>query len=157
MSGKRKEIWAGAAVFLAAAIAFFLIGTRQSVSGREAGSYLLSARFNQADGLIPGNEVRVAGIKVGKVVRQSLDPHYGVLVTFSMSKKILLPDDSGASIQSDGLFGAKLIEIVPGGSEDMLAEGDTLSFTEDALNIESLLDKVISMAKADRAKKSRCP
>lgn len=156
MNSGKKELWAGATAFIIAVAVFFFIGTQQNMSNRETGSYLLSARFNQTNGLIPGNPVRVAGVKVGKIVSQQLDDHYGVLVTFSIPSKIQLPDDSGASIQSDSLFGSKLIEIVPGGSEEMLTDGDTLSFTEDALNLEALLEKVLAMAKADRAK-NHCP
>lgn len=156
MKNDKKELLAGSLLFLFAVGAFLFIGSRRGMDGKSADSYLLSVRFNQADGLSVGNDVRLAGIRVGKVVGERLDDHYGVVVTFSLPNKVLLPDDSGASIQSDGLFGSKFIELAPGGSEDFLADGDTLSFSEDALNLERLLDKVIAMAKADRAKR-RCP
>ena len=34
--------------------------------------------------------------------------------------KIKIPDDSAASIETNGLFGGKYIEIQPGGSEDFV-------------------------------------
>lgn len=153
MKSEKKELLAGTLVFAFALCAFTFIGTHKGAETRSADSYLLSARFNRADGLVVGNDVRLAGIRIGKVVREELDGHYGVVATFSLPNSVRLPDDSGASIQSDGLLGSKFIELLPGGSEDMLADGDTLSFTEDALNLEALLDKVISVSKASRAKR----
>lgn len=115
-------------------------------------TYTLSARFNQTEGLIAGSDVRLAGIKVGRVVSQKLDDYYGVVVTFSLPKDIQLPEDSGAAVQSSGLIGTKYIELQPGGAEDMLPAGGFIEFTQDSPNLQSLLDKVISMARADRQK-----
>lgn len=155
MSNK-KEIIAGAAAFFIAVVAFVLIGGRNKTASMDNGSYVLSARFNYADGLNVGAPVRVAGVKVGKVVAERLDNHYGVVVTFTLPRGVELPDDSSASIQSDSLFGGKIIEIRPGGGDQILVDGDVLSFTEDSFNLENLLDKVIAMAKADRAKQKKC-
>lgn len=154
MKSEKKELLAGASVFAFALCVFIFIGMHKGAGGRSADSYLLSARFNRADGLVVGNDVRLAGVRIGKVVGEELDGHYGVVATFSLPNAVLLPDDSGASIQSDGLLGSKFIELLPGGSEEMLADGDMLSFSEDALNLENLLDKVISVSKAARAKRN---
>ena len=111
-----------------------------------------SLRFRLPAGLIAGSDVRLAGIKVGRVVSQKLDDYYGVVVTFSLPKDIQLPEDSGAAVQSSGLIGTKYIELQPGGAEDMLPAGGFIEFTQDSPNLQSLLDKVISMARADRQK-----
>lgn len=151
MKAETKEMIAGALTFFAAVVVFYWIGASSGVHG-VSDTYQLSARFNQTEGLIVGNEVRLAGIKVGKIDSLKLDDYYGVIATFSLPKKILLPEDSGAAVQSSGLIGSKYIELQPGGSEEMLENGGFIEFTQDSPNLMNLLDKVISMAKSDRQK-----
>ena len=55
---------------------------------------------------------------------------------------IRIPDDSSASIVSSGIMGAKYIEIEPGGSEDYLQPGGEFSYTQDAMVIEELVDRI---------------
>lgn len=152
MKSETKELVAGALTFFTAVVVFYLIGASSALRG-VSDTYTLSARFNQTEGLIAGSDVRLAGIKVGRVVSQKLDDYYGVVVTFSLPKDIRLPEDSGAAVQSSGLIGTKYIELQPGGAEEMLREGDFIEFTQDSPNLQNLLDKVISMAKADRRKR----
>ncbi len=151
MKSETKELVAGALAFLTAVVVFYLIGASSVLHGR-SDTYTLSARFNQTDGLIVGSDVRLAGLKVGRVVSQRLDDYYGVVVTFSLPKHIQLPEDSGAAVQSSGLIGTKYIELQPGGAEDMLQTGDFIEFTQDSPNLQNLLDKVISLSKANRQK-----
>lgn len=154
MKTERTELIAGAVTFLAAVFVFYLIGT-SSVFHKKADTYTLSARFNQTEGLTVGNEVRLAGIKIGHVVSQRLDDYYGVVVTFSVPDDIRLPEDSAASVQSTGLIGGKYIELAPGGEEDVLAPGSMVEFTQDSPDLIGLLDKVVSIAKSDRKNKAK--
>ena len=154
MKTERTELIAGAVSFLAAVFVFYLIGT-SSLFHRKSDTYTLSARFNQTDGLTVGNEVRLAGIKIGHVISQRLDDYYGVVVTFSLPNYIQLPEDSAASVQSSGLIGSKYIELSPGGEEDALAPGSMVEFTQDSPDLIGLLDKVISIAKTNRKKQEK--
>lgn len=151
MKTERTELIAGAFSFLVALFVFYSIGA-SSFFHRKADTYTLSARFNQTDGLNTGNEVRLAGIKIGRVISQRLDDYYGVVVTFSVPNNIRLSVDTGASVQSSGLIGSKYIELQPGGDEEFLEPGDTLDFTQDSPNLMDLLDKVISLSKSNRKK-----
>ncbi len=151
MKSETKELVAGALAFFAAVVVFYLIGATSAVHG-VSDTYTLRARFNQTEGLIVGSDIRLAGIPVGRVISQELDNYYGVVVTFSLPKNILIPEDSGAAVQSSGLIGTKYIELQPGGSEEMLPDGGFIEFTQDSPNLQNLLDKVISMAKANRQK-----
>lgn len=154
MKTERTELMAGTAAFLTAVIVFCLIGT-SSFFHKKADSYVLTARFNQTDGLAVGNEVRLAGIKVGHVLSLRLDDYYGVEATFSVPDHILLPSDSGAAVQTDGLLGKKYIELMPGGDDETLSAGDAIEFTQDSPDLTALLDKVVSMAKANRQKEKK--
>lgn len=154
MKTERTELMAGAVSFLAAVFVFYLIGT-SSLFHRKSDTYTLSARFNQTDGLTVGNEVRLAGIRIGHVVSQRLDDYYGVVVTFSVPNHIRLPEDSTASVQSTGLIGGKYIELAPGGEEEFLVSGSTVEFTQDSPDLIGLLDKVISISKSNRKKQAK--
>ena len=154
MKAERTELIAGAVSFLAAVFVFYLIGT-SSLFHKKADTYTLSARFNQTDGLTVGNEVRLAGIKIGHVISQHLDDYYGVIVTFSVPNHIQLPEDSAASVQSSGLIGSKYIELSPGGEEEVLAPGSMVEFTQDSPDLIGLLDKVISIAKSNRKNQAK--
>ncbi|MFC7607472.1 MlaD family protein [Teichococcus aestuarii] len=76
MQGRNiAEILTGAVVVLvAAAFLVFAIGQsgRSLVGG--GGGITLSAKFDRIDGLTPGADVRIGGVKVGSVVEQHIDP-----------------------------------------------------------------------------------
>ena len=74
------------------------------------------------------------------------------IMTMELKDGIRIPDDSSASIVSSGIMGAKYIEIEPGGSEDYLQPGGEFSYTQDAMVIEELVDRIISIGKANRSK-----
>ena len=149
MKNERTELIAGAVAFLAAVFVFYLVGS-SSFLNKKSDAYVLTARFNQTEGLVVGNEVRLAGIKIGRVLSQKLDDYYGVVVTFSVPDDIRLSVDSGASIQSAGIIGSKYIELQPGGDEEFLKPGEMMEFTQDSPDLMRLLDKVISVTKANR-------
>ncbi|SHN33220.1 MCE family protein [Actinacidiphila paucisporea] len=73
-----------------------------------------SANFTEAAGLRPGNEVRVAGVKVGKVTGVSLDGAQ-VEVTFKV-RHTWIGDASTAAIGIKTLLGEKYLAVDPLGS-----------------------------------------
>jgi phospholipid/cholesterol/gamma-HCH transport system substrate-binding protein len=64
-------------------------------------------------------------------------------VTLEIDSHIEVSEDSIASIRTEGIIGEKYIEILPGGLDMMLSEGDEIENTESALDIESLIKKFI--------------
>lgn len=116
--------------------------------------YSLNARFGRTDGLMVGDKVRLAGMTIGRVVKAKLDDHFKAILTLEIKEDIKIPDDSSASIVSSGLMGGKYIEIEPGGSEDYIPIGGEFSYTQDAMVVEELLDRIVSIGKANRNPKS---
>lgn len=76
-----------------------------------------SAVFSEAAGLDPGNEVRIAGVKVGKVTSIRLSGGH-VLVTFR-AKNADIGNASSASIQIKTLLGEKYLAIEPAGDKPL--------------------------------------
>ncbi|MBE6445259.1 MAG: outer membrane lipid asymmetry maintenance protein MlaD [Alphaproteobacteria bacterium] len=135
------------------AIIFLWLMANNKISHQEKGNYYpILARFNRTDGLLVGDLVRLAGMNVGKVVDAKLDSNFKAVLTLEIKDGINIPDDSSASIVSSGLMGAKYIEIEPGGSEDMIPQGGEFSYTQDAMVVEELLDRIVGIGKAKRSK-----
>lgn len=136
------------------AIFFIVLFSRNDISHKDGGKYYqLYARFNRTDGLMVGDLVRVAGMDVGRIVNARLDDNFKAILTLELKETIRLPDDSSAAIVSSGITGNKYIEIEPGGSEDMLEPESEFAYTQDAMIIEELIERIISIGKAKRQNK----
>ncbi|MGC0335000.1 virulence factor Mce-like protein [Streptomyces sp. SLBN-8D4] len=73
-----------------------------------------SAAFSEAGGLKPGDEVRIAGVKVGKVADVDLDGDH-VKVTFKVKGAPAFGTQTGASIRVKTILGAKYLALQPKG------------------------------------------
>lgn len=113
-------------------------------------TYEVNASFQRTDGLSVGSPVQAAGVQVGKVVALQLVDGFRVRATLTVDRDIELDTDASAAIVTDGIFGEKLIQIDIGGGEDIIPDGGTISFTEDAIVLDDLLDLIISRARAKR-------
>ena len=81
---------------------------------------------------------------VGHVVDASLNPQtYAAVVTVRINNGVKLPEDTSASISSEGLLGGNYVGLSPGGSDTMLAPGQSFQVTQSAINLESLLGQFI--------------
>ena len=137
-----KEIVVGALLTLMLTIVLSAVHGK-SVRQEAGRRFTLNATFSKADGLLPNSEVRLAGIRVGQIGKQALaDNGYQVVVQLVFDKPLDIPADSSVSIETDGIMGSKHIEILPGGDEELLKSGEQFSYTQDALILNELLDKV---------------
>ncbi len=150
-----KNLKMGLSVLGIILLAFFIIlFSRDDISHKDGGKYYqIYARFNRTDGLMIGDAVRVAGMNVGRVVGAKLDDNFKAIMTLEVKEAVKLPDDSSAAIVSSGVMGNKYIEIEPGGSEDMIAPGGEFSYTQDAMVLEELIERIIGIGKAKRQSK----
>ncbi|MFJ8532799.1 MCE family protein [Streptomyces sp. NPDC093591] len=83
-----------------------------------------SAAFAEAGGLKPGDEVRIAGVKVGKVEDVDLDGDH-VKVTFKIKGEPGFGTGTGASIRVKTVLGAKYLALHPKGG-GQLAPGSEI-------------------------------
>lgn len=131
------------AVVVVVAVGF--LGYAVAHSGRTSGTgYSLLAQFDHIDGLNVGGDVRIAGVKVGTVTDERIDPKtFNAVVTMTVRDDIQLPKDTGASITSESLLGGKYISLSPGGDETDLKPGQTITVTQSSISLEDLLGKFI--------------
>jgi phospholipid/cholesterol/gamma-HCH transport system substrate-binding protein len=153
----------GAIVLMAAAIflVFSYSSAHQGEGGLIDGSYRLSASFNNIGGLKTGDVVMISGVKVGTVDDIQLDNKlYRAVVYFSVTNDVDLSTDSSARIASESLLGGKYLDVQPGGDDTNLKNGDQISLTQGASNLEDLLGRFIfsgNQEKGSSAEKSPSP
>lgn len=122
------------------AIGFVVFAYGRTQAGAVAGGYVLKARFTNVAGVAPGTDVRLAGIKVGQVVRQSLDPaSFQAVVEFGIDKALKLPIDSSAAITTEGILGGTYVSLTPGGDTVMLNPGEEITETSGATDLMALI------------------
>lgn len=105
--------------------------------------YILQASFSSVSGLRAGAEVDIAGVRVGRVKNIRLNENYQAVVELQMDSNVKLTDDVIASVKTSGLIGDKYISLEPGGSGEPLKNGDEITDTESAVDIESLISKYV--------------
>lgn len=150
--GEREEVGLGALVCLLGVGLLVYVHSGTAQRGKAEPGYALSAEFRRTDGLVEGAMVRLAGIDVGTVARMELVAGFRAKAVFAIRDGVRVPSDSAAVIHTDGLFGSKYIEIEPGGAEDYLKNGDRLSYTQDSLMVDDLLERLVGMAESQQEK-----
>lgn len=145
----RAELWAGALVLVIAV--GFVVWAAQGIWPGSRG-YHVTASFPDVDGVSVGTEVRLAGVKIGRVSDVQLNPQtYLADAVLQIPGGIVLPADSAALIQSDGLLGGSYIQLQPGGSLENLSPGDEIEDVQGAVSLLQLMLKFVDSQSQDRA------
>jgi len=107
------------------------------------GGLTLFADFDQTGGLKPRAPVVISGVKVGQVTAITLGENFRAHVELDLDNRLKLPTDTSASIVTAGLLGDRYVSLQLGGDDRILQTGETITFTESAVILESLLGKFI--------------
>jgi phospholipid/cholesterol/gamma-HCH transport system substrate-binding protein len=85
----------------------------------------------------------MSGVRIGEVtgISVSSDDYRAVVSMRIQPEFSRIPEDSDASIQTQGLLGGKYVGIGPGGSDTYLKEGSRIEFTQSAIVLENLVNK----------------
>lgn len=111
---------------------------------RSGSTVAYRAVFADASGLKSGQNVRVAGVPVGKVSEVSLQPDASVLVAFSVDSSRPLTVGSHVAIKYENLIGDRYVDVTQGPADQddrRLASDATIPVrnTTPALDIDSLI------------------
>lgn len=113
--------------------------------GAKANAIQVKALFGNAAGINVGTDVRVAGLKVGTVSKQRLDPQsYQVETTLALDPSLKIPADSSAAITSEGFLGGNFVALIPGGDPTPLKTGDTIVDTQGAVDLMSMVGQFVN-------------
>jgi phospholipid/cholesterol/gamma-HCH transport system substrate-binding protein len=145
-ANRTLEIGTGLFVLLGFAALLFLT-TQLPASGMKFGrakaGYHVTAEFDNIGDLKVGSPVTMSGVRLGEVSGIRFDPKdYKAVVTLRIDPQFnQIPDDSFASIQTQGLLGGKYIGLSPGGQDTYLKDGSQIEQTQSAIVLESLINK----------------
>lgn len=107
------------------------------------GSRNYKAVFSDATGVVKGDDIRIAGVKVGNVKEVKVVDRERAQVTFSVAKSSTVTQSSTARIRYRNLVGQRYIALTQGvGELDPLAENATIPMdrTEPALDLTVLFN-----------------
>ena len=145
MQRNMLETVMGAIVLLMAAGFVSLAYEAANIRGTDG--YELAAEFGATGGLSVGDDVRISGIKVGRIARQELDPvTYAARIVISLDEQIRIPADSSARITASSLLGGNYLELIPGADEEMMQPGEVIYDTLDPVSLTDLLGKAVFSA-----------
>jgi phospholipid/cholesterol/gamma-HCH transport system substrate-binding protein len=110
----------------------FAVTVQEGVPGRDYSTLYVEAP--ETGSLRMNDKVAIGGVRVGRVV--TLEPAVDrVRVQLQLEPGVELPEDSTFRIRANGLLGARYVQLIPGSSEKMLADGATLRGGRDALSL----------------------
>lgn len=91
-----------------------------------------------------GNDVKINGVKVGEVSNIQLDKeNYMAIITSSVEKSIIIPNDSIFKVSNNGFMGSTYIEIQLGNSDEPLKNNDYSVNNIDAVSLEEIINNFI--------------
>ncbi|MGE2735677.1 MCE family protein [Mycolicibacterium vaccae] len=107
-----------------------------SAAYRGFGNRTAVAYFTTVNGIYPGDEVRILGVRVGKI--ESIEPQpQRVKVTLSYSDKYRLPADVNAVVLSPSLVTARAIQLTPAYTDGPeLADREVIPLERTAVPVE---------------------
>lgn len=148
MSQPRSSYAIGAGLFILLGFAalFYLATQTTSVANFQQGdTYRLKARFTNIGQLKLRAPVKIAGVRIGSVGSIQLEPErLDALVVLDIDRRYdQIPEDTAASIFTSGLLGDQYVGLQPGGSPEMLKDGDLLILTQSAMQLEDLIGKFL--------------
>lgn len=162
MQRSKNDVWVGLFVLIGAvAILFLALQSANLLTLSFQKSYTLYGKFDNVGGLKPKAAVRSAGVVVGRVEKIVFDDKsFQARVTLAMESRYVFPKDSSLKILTSGLLGEQYLGLEPGADDKTLVAEDTVSNTQSAMVLESLIGQFLfskaaegSGADAAKAKK----
>jgi phospholipid/cholesterol/gamma-HCH transport system substrate-binding protein len=135
----------GAVVLAVAGMFLALAYSSAQVATTEG--YEVRASFLKVGGLQVGSDVRISGINVGTVSKQTLDREsYEAEVMMVIDPSVSIPVDTVAAIVGDGLLGGKYVDLRPGQSDQAIVDGGKITNSLDFQSLEDLVGEIIFLA-----------
>jgi len=141
---QRKSLIVGVFVTLGLLIfivTIYLIGKKENIFGS---AYQISAIFTDVKGLREGDKVRLSGIDIGTVNNVGFLQDNRVHIQMNIDKEVaqFVKTDSRATIVNQGLMGAKVVIILPGGMDsESVSNFDTL-VTIEQIDLDDIMRDV---------------
>lgn len=125
------------------------LGVKLANSRLFADTYSLEAEFANAQGVLPNDAVKLAGVDVGRVEKAEIEDGRAIL-TFNVDKSVNLPKDSTVSIRWRNVVGQRFLYVFPGTTDELLEDGDRVPMeqTESIADIGEFVNRAGPILKA---------
>ncbi len=129
-------------------ITAIFIGTYAFVYNNDTAKsyYSVTAKFGRIDGITQGAEVKLGGVKIGRVADTYLDTQdFTSVLLLEIDSAVRLPSSSEAGIASEGLLGKNFVRIeIPKNTDaSLLEDGSFIAKTNDPASLEDLLGRAL--------------
>ncbi len=101
----------------------------------------LYAAFDDVTGLLIGDNVKVAGVAVGKVTAIHVESGQA-MVTMEVDADRKMPADTSAAVRWRNLIGQRYVYLFPGDAPVSLADGDTIAKTTNVVELGELFNRL---------------
>lgn len=120
----------------------FTIGNLDISDPLGSDKYELSASFDDVTGLLVNDNVKVAGVVVGKVTDVKTRSGEAVVQMQIDGDHADLPKDSSAAVRWRNLIGQRYVYLYPGDSGEALQDGDMIEETTSVVDLGELFNKL---------------
>jgi phospholipid/cholesterol/gamma-HCH transport system substrate-binding protein len=104
-------------------------------------TYKLSATFDDVTGLLRDDNVKVAGVVVGKVGSVTIDQGKAK-VEFTVKDSVKVPTDSSVAVRWRNLIGQRYLYVYPGTASTVYKGGDTVTKTRSVVDVGELFNRL---------------
>jgi phospholipid/cholesterol/gamma-HCH transport system substrate-binding protein len=129
-------------LFAAVTVALTVVMAAQIAKIQFGDTYALEAGFDDVTGLHDGDDVKIAGVKVGQVSSIDTDEAGRAVVRLSIDEGVEVPEDTEAAVRWRNLLGQRIVYLYPGQSEALLNDGDEVRRTRSVVDIGALIDEL---------------
>jgi phospholipid/cholesterol/gamma-HCH transport system substrate-binding protein len=105
------------------------------------GTYRLSASFDDVTGLLPDDNVKIAGVVVGKVHAIKVEDGRA-LVSLSVRKGVKVPSDTQAAVRWRNLLGQRFVYLYPGTASTVLTDRGRITKTRSVVDLGELFNRL---------------
>ncbi len=148
MEYKRSEITAGVFLLVSFAVLVVMVFAVTDVQSLFVAKKEIKAVFPYSDGIEENAQVRLMGIKIGKVTAVRAAPELGgkVELTLRVRQDANIKDDTKAAIQTLGLVGGKYVELSGGSPDAKPLPPDGVLIGETSLKLDDLTKAGLEVA-----------
>jgi len=162
MSGRSSSVFANPVLVGAVTVLVVIVAVFLSYNANNGLPFVpttaLKVRFANGANLVPGNEIRSGGFRVGVVEDMKpvqLSPgRVGAELKLKLDKRIgMIPRDSEWKIRPRSALGLKYLELTEGSSKQAFRDGDTVSLAQTTVPVD--LDEVYKLFDKDTRRASQ--
>jgi phospholipid/cholesterol/gamma-HCH transport system substrate-binding protein len=148
MEYRRTEIRAGVFLLLSFAVLVVMVFAVSDIQSLFKTKKEVKVLFLFSDGIEKNAQVRLSGIKVGKVADIRVAPEFAdkIELTLSILSETVIKQDTKAAIKSLGLVGGKYVELTGGTPQARLLAPGGMIIGEESFKLEDLTKAALDVA-----------